>query len=820
MSRFGSLIALAFLLTPLPSSPAIAAGTWATFRGPQGTGEAVESLPPGNGPLAFELRWKRSLGGGYSGISVSDDTLITAFADGERDYVVALDPATGDERWRFDLSPTYSGHDGSHNGPISTPAIADGRVFAFSPWGHLVALALGNGEVLWKVHVVDDLGSEKPMYGFGSSPKVIGDMMVLQIGGAAGAVAGFDAATGEIRWRAFEDEIGTESPIVAEIGGRQQLLALGTSKLAGLDPADGTVLWELEHNGEMGGMGSWTSSPLPLGDDRILLKYEDATTAIVEVTVEGDGMVPAILATGRGMSKSYSPPSRAGQHVFGYTARFLSAADRVSGELLWRSREPGDGFLIAIGDHLVVLTKTGSLHLGAASPAGWQESLRLQLFDDLAWTPPSYAGGALYVRSLGEIARVELVRAPELVAETGEAVLPAALEPLAAEIATTDDPAGTVDRFLEGRDLPLIGGKEVIFLWRGEAEDLAIAGDMIGMRREEPMQQLAGTDLWWWATDIDPRARVSYMFYVDFTPTPDPTHDRVIESTVLGPDMNWRRAEGVAMSWFAMPEWPGLKLASLDSAKQHRPGGRLDLFEFSAQPPTPEGGEPPEPVSIDLHVWLPPDYDETNERYPVVYVHNSFAREVGNWPEALDRVVGKTAAPVIAVLLELPRMRGQGEVIVEQIIPAIDERYRTLQDREQRANIGMGWPGFEAALTTFSNPDLFGILGVQSFFALDEHMKMLRTAIGEAEASTLPLRIYLEWGRWDLISPHEEMNMRASSQLAWDLLTEKGWEPTGGEVWDSTDWASWHNRTGVMLETLFPLVRAESGLAAWQTSAR
>ena len=83
----------------------------------------------------------------------------------------------------------------------------------------------------------------------------------------------------------------------------------------------------------------------------------------------------------------------------------------------------------------------------------------------------------------------------------------------------------------------------------------------------------------------------------------------------------------------------------------------------------------------------------------------------------------------------------------------------------------------------------------------------------------MPLRIYLEWGRWDLISPHENMNMRAWAREAWNLLRDRGWEPVGGEVWDSTDWASWRNRTGVMLGTLFPMEGVEPDLAAWQTDA-
>ena len=817
MHRPRTLTACLAVLNFCVVEPCLLADSWATFRGPKGTGQAIESLPDGDGPLAFELQWKKPLGSGYSGISIQDDTLVTAFTDGDRDYVVALDPSTGAERWRYDLAPKHVGHDGSHDGPISTPAIADGKVFALSPAGLLAAVDLESGASLWTVNLVDDLGCEKPFYDFGSSPLVVGETMVLQIGGEAGSVAGFDVATGDIRWRALEDQIGAQSPILTELGGRPQILVQGVNLIAGLDPTDGTVLWQLEHEGGPG--ISLFSSPTPLNGDRVFLQNKGDTTSIIGLKQEDSRLVPAVLQSSRGMAKSYSPPTRSGNYVFGYTARFLSAIDSTSGELLWRSREPGDGFSVTIGDQLVVLAKTGSLHLGLTNPEGWQESLRLDLFEDLAWTPPSYADGAIYARSLGEIARINLVRTPQLVADAAELELPAALEDLAAEITTAEDTEEVLDRFFEGRELPLVNGEEVVFMWRGEAKDLAIAGDMIGMRREEPMHKMQGTDLWWWSTKMDTRARASYLFYVDYTPTTDPTHDRTTASTILGPDMNWRRDEGVEMSWFAMPEWPGLNLAQLDFADKPASKGRVDFFDLVLQPTAPEGSEPPEPSSVSIPVWVPPGYDETDDRYPAVYVTNSTAREIGNWPQALDKIAGRTATPIIAVFLELRGVGGQDEILPQQIVPAIDKNYRTIADREHRGLIGMGWPGLGAMLTAFEYSDLFGVIGVQSFFALDEQMAMLNGVIGDRDASTLPLQIYLEWGRWDLISPHEEMNFRTSSRKVWDLLREKGWEPMGGEVWDSTDWGSWHNRTDVMLETLFPLAGTESNLAAWQTAA-
>ncbi|MCZ6727098.1 MAG: PQQ-binding-like beta-propeller repeat protein [Acidobacteria bacterium] len=815
-TRLSPCFSVAVVLLAIASAAVAADTDWSSFRGPAGAGEA-KGLPRGDGSLALELAWKRDLGSGYSGISVAGGTLVTAMTDGERDFVVALEANSGEELWRYDLDPAHVGHDGTHDGPISTPALADGRVFMLSPGGRLVALELSTGEELWTRHLVDDLGSERPFYDFGSSPAVVGETMILLTGGDEGLVTGFDVASGAVKWRALPEdgELGLGSPILAEIAGAVQALILGPSWIAGLDPQSGATLWRHELEGERGVMGSFTQSPVPIDGNRIFVKHEQGRAVVIEVVRGESDLVAREVSAGRGLSRSYSPPALSGELLFGYTSRFLSSVEPATGELLWRSRAPGDGFLVAVGGELAVLTKVGDLHLGAAAAEGWQETSRIELFDDLARTAPSYSAGALYVRSLGEIARVELVRQAGPGSLVAEVAVPAALADLADEIADSEDPGAAVSRFLAGRELPLIDGEAVVFLWHGPADDVAVAGEMIGMRREEQMNRLGGTELWWWATELGSRARIGYVFIVDDELETDPSHERTATSTVLGPDMSWNRGEGFEMSWFAMPEWPGLKI--VDKAGDVGPKGRLETFEVVFQPPTPEDGEAPEPVAVPVHVWLPPGYETGEARYPVVYVHHGQAREVGAWPATLDRVVGRTAEPLIVVFPETPRMRGAGGFVTGDLVPAIDQRYRTRAQREGRANVGMGWPGFSATLLTFNNPDIFGGLGVQSLFLLEEQMKAVEEAIGAADGSSLAMKLYLEWGRWDLISPHEEMNMRASSRWAWELYRQKGWDPIGGEVWDSTDFASWSHRTAALLESLFPLEGTEGSLAGWQT---
>jgi len=283
------------------------------------------------------------------------------------------------------------------------------------------------------------------------------------------------------------------------------------------------------------------------------------------------------------------------------------------------------------------------------------------------------------------------------------------------------------------------------------------------------------------------------------------------------------------MSWFAMPEWPGLEARrAVHAATPTTGGGRIESMRISLQPSLPpdaaENAEAPEPVEAKVEVWLPPGYDTTEESYPVVYVLNPEARAEGEWLATLDRVVGATVEPLIVVFPQMPRVPGLRGALAGQVVPRIDERFRTRTDRASRALVGMGFRAFGATVTGFGAPDLFGVLGLQSVFLTEGGMEEdLLDAVGDQTAETTPMRIYLEWGRWDLVSPHEEMDFRASSRWAWEVLRERGYAPIGGEVWDSTDFASWANRTGVMLEALFPMPGRGSAeprsLSLWRTGA-
>ena len=75
---------------------------------------------------------------------------------------------------------------------------------------------------------------------------------------------------------------------------------------------------------------------------------------------------------------------------------------------MWRQRGFATGSLIYADGHLVIMGERGTLALVLATPAGYQEIARQQVFDGKTWTPPSLSRHTLYVRDEHELVALEL----------------------------------------------------------------------------------------------------------------------------------------------------------------------------------------------------------------------------------------------------------------------------------------------------------------------------------------------------------------------------------------------------------------------------
>lgn len=146
----------------------------------------------------------------------------------------------------------------------------------------------------------------------------------------------------------------------------------------------------------------------------------------------------------------------------------------------------------------------------------------------------------------------------------------------------------------------------------------------------------------------------------------------------------------------------------------------------------------------ELNVYLPPGYDDSaRRRYPVLYLLHGFANDHHSWHrygranDILDNLLARQAIKPFIVVMPLgyggASVNGDGNGIppanagafggdfalyerdiLEDIIPLIDRRFRTLANRENRAIVGFSMGGMQAGRFGLGNLDTFSYVGIMS----------------------------------------------------------------------------------------------------------
>ena len=207
----------------------------------------------------------------------------------------------------------------------------------------------------------------------------------------------------------------------------------------------------------------------------------------------------------------------------------------------------------------------------------------------------------------------------------------------------------------------------------------------------------------------------------------------------------------------------------------------------------PRVWSPQRETERDIDVFLPPSYQRTRRRYPVVYMqdgqnladpHRAFA---GTWE--LERAMGTLASRgVEAIVVGVPNMGdarireytpfvdakmggGDGDAYLayleRTVKPLVDRRFRTRPDRESTGLFGSSLGALISLYSFFRAPDTFGFVGAMSpslWFANRAILSYIE------KDGAPPGRIYLDAGT------NEGANtLRDTRQLA-GVLERKGYD--------------------------------------------
>lgn len=179
-----------------------------------------------------------------------------------------------------------------------------------------------------------------------------------------------------------------------------------------------------------------------------------------------------------------------------------------------------------------------------------------------------------------------------------------------------------------------------------------------------------------------------------------------------------------------------------------------------------------------FHIYLPACYDADHEtRYPVLYLLHGQGYEDDQWlrlgvAEQADRLMAAEEIPAYLIVMPFDKASWRsvdddefGEALVDELIPYIDENYRTIAERESRAlgglSRGAGW-AIRYGLTRW---ELFDAIGGHSAAIFYRDNGKLDDWLAEIPADSLP-KIYLDIGDQD--------KERGSVFLFVELLAEEG----------------------------------------------
>jgi outer membrane protein assembly factor BamB len=406
---------------PAPA-PAPAGQPWLRWGGPTldfivpSTGLA--SWWPADGPPRL---WTRTLGDGYSGISEENGILYTGYRRGSEDVVTALDEQSGKTIWETKYSApfTNSWADGVGPGPYAMPQVIGDRLVAVSGTGLIHSLDKKTGKIVWTHDLYREFGGTELGFGYSSHPLPYKDTLIVLVGGGGilsritgggGAIMAFKQRDGAIAWKANSFVNAHSSPMLINVDGQQQVVALLAAEVMGFNPNDGTLLWRHPHPT---GNGLAISQPV-WGPDNILFvssAYGTGSRALELHQKNGQTTVRELWASPRIMSH-FGTVIRRGDFVYlssGHSGpAFMMAVNVKTGQIAWQQRGFAKAQLLYADGKFVMIDEDGTLALATATPQNFTVLSQAPLLKRIAWTPPTLVGTRLYVRDRNTIVALDL----------------------------------------------------------------------------------------------------------------------------------------------------------------------------------------------------------------------------------------------------------------------------------------------------------------------------------------------------------------------------------------------------------------------------
>jgi enterochelin esterase-like enzyme/acetyl esterase/lipase len=248
----------------------------------------------------------------------------------------------------------------------------------------------------------------------------------------------------------------------------------------------------------------------------------------------------------------------------------------------------------------------------------------------------------------------------------------------------------------------VLSDKRVQFsLYAPEAKEVTVQGDFLKIYKPLKLNK-NNVGVWSYTTEYALKPDFyAYNFYVDGLQLLDPKNPQ--STPTLNGYSNRFEVDGIENNF---QTW------------KHIPHGRMEVVNYPSQI---LGG-----VKRRLHVYLPPNYDKTKNKLPVLYLLHGGGDNDAGWStigranDIMDNLYneGKVKDMIIVMPfghVPVPGLRmGAGveqdpfcKELLQDIIPFIETKYRVSSKKEHRAIAGLSMGGIQTLNLALWNPDKF-----------------------------------------------------------------------------------------------------------------
>lgn len=388
---------------------AVVAQEWTRFRGPNGSGVSTAESIPVRWTEA-DYRWRVELAGvGHSSPVLWGRKILVTAGDEETGSrrLVCVDSADGSIDWTREYAVGKHPKHQLNSFASSTPCVDADRIYLCwatekEAWAGAFA---HDGEPLWR----KPLGPFEASHGFGVSPIVVGDLVVIgkEHEGDSLLIA-LQRGTGETAWQVPRDtKVTYSTPCVYEPNGQEPALIFTNWKhgITALQPRSGKLLWELSVF-DQGHIETAIGSPIVVGDLVLgtcgWLGYGMQTVAVRPDGGERGGVVEAYRID-RGAPLTTTPVAAHGLVFLWADNGIVTCVDAGDGKLVWRERVGGTyyGSPVVAGQAVYCLNTAGEAVVLRASKE--YQLLGRNPLGDASHSTPAISGGVMYLRTFSHL---------------------------------------------------------------------------------------------------------------------------------------------------------------------------------------------------------------------------------------------------------------------------------------------------------------------------------------------------------------------------------------------------------------------------------